>query len=222
MGTDMKAEMIMPAQGIYARFIKRPLDFFLALSALLVLSPALAAVTLLVRFRLGSPVIFKQERPGLNERIFTIYKFRTMVDKRDDNGEPLPDSLRLTEFGRMLRATSLDELPELFNILSGDMAVIGPRPLLVEYLPYYTEEEKLRHRVRPGLSGLAQVSGRNNLEWDSRFALDVNYVRNISFYGDMKIIMMTLVKAFRREGVTVSDEAFMKDLDVERGQHSDH
>lgn len=216
MGTDMKAEMIMPAQGIYARFIKRPLDFFLALSALIVLCPVLLAVALLVRIKLGSPVIFRQERPGLNERIFTVYKFKTMVDKRDENGELLPDSLRLTPFGRVLRSTSLDELPELFNILCGDMAVIGPRPLLVRYLPYYTEGEKLRHRVRPGLSGLAQVSGRNNLKWDSRFALDVHYVRNISFHGDMKIIMMTLIKAFKREGITAKDEASMKALNVER------
>jgi len=187
--------------GLYKRYIKRPMDFILSLCALIVLSPVLIVVAILVRLKLGSPVIFKQKRPGLNEGIFTLYKFRTMTDKRDQKGELLPDEIRLTRFGALLRGTSLDELPELLNILKGDMAVIGPRPLLVQYLPLYTEHQKRRHEVRPGLSGLAQISGRNILRWEDKFNLDIKYVDNISFIGDWKIIFMTLKKAFMREGI---------------------
>ncbi|WP_071392705.1 sugar transferase [Bacillus tuaregi] len=202
--------------GIYRRFIKRPMDFILSLIAIIVLSPVILVVAVLVRTKLGSPVLFKQERPGLNEEIFMMYKFRTMTDERDKNGTLLPDSVRLTRFGKLLRSTSLDELPELFNILKGDMSIIGPRPLLGRYLPYYTETERLRHSVRPGLSGLAQINGRNNLKWDSRLATDVEYVDNITFLLDLKIILKTIFKAFKREGVTVVDQAPLKDLDVER------
>lgn len=202
--------------GIYRRFVKRPMDFILSLIAIIVLSPILLIVALLVRTKLGSPVLFMQERPGLNEKIFMMYKFRTMTDERDENGELLPDSIRLTRFGKVLRSTSLDELPELFNILKGDMSIVGPRPLLGKYLPYYSETERLRHTVRPGLSGLAQINGRNNLKWESRLTIDVEYVNNITFILDLKIILKTVIKAFKREGVTVVDQAPLKDLDVER------
>lgn len=208
--------------GIYRRFIKRPMDFLLALIAIIVLSPVLLIVAILVKTKLGSPVIFKQQRPGLNEKIFTMYKFRTMTDARDENGELLPDSVRLTKFGKFLRSTSLDELPELFNILKGDMSIIGPRPLLVKYLPYYKENERLRHSVRPGLSGLAQVSGRNNLDWDKRLALDVEYVENISLLLDLKIIIKTLIKVLKKEDITIVDLSTLKDLDVERKQSIDN
>lgn len=156
------------------------------------LSPVLAVLWVLVRVKLGSPVLFKQERPGKGERIFTLCKFRTMTDEKDAQGNLLPDAVRLTKFGRFLRGTSLDELPELFNILKGDMSIIGPRPLLVSYLPYYTEQEKLRHSVRPGLTGLAQVSGRNFLDWDRRLEKDVEYVKNLSFAMDLKVLWMTV------------------------------
>lgn len=187
--------------GIYRMFLKRPMDFTLALVAIIFLSPVLLVVALLVRTKLGSPVLFKQERPGLNEKIFTMYKFRTMTDEKDENGELLPDSVRLTKFGRLLRSTSLDELPELFNILKGDMSIIGPRPLAVQYLPYYTEEERIRHSVRPGLSGLAQINGRNTATWEQRFHYDVKYVKNISFIGDIKIILSTVLKAIKRSDI---------------------
>ena len=187
--------------GFYRRFIKRLMDFILSLIAILVLSPILLIVTLLVRVKLGSPVLFKQKRPGLNEKVFMMYKFRTMTDERDEYGELLPDSVRLTNFGKLLRSTSLDELPELFNILKGDMAIIGPRPLLVQYLPLYNEHQKRRHEVRPGLSGLAQISGRNEISWENKFNLDVEYVSNMSFIGDWKIIYLTIKKVFVREGI---------------------
>ncbi len=177
---------------VYGRYVKRILDFLLALIGIVILSPLFFVLAVLVRTKLGSPVFFKQERPGKNEKVFTLCKFRTMTDKRDENGNLLPDSIRLTKFGKILRATSLDELPELLNILTGDMSIIGPRPLLVSYLPYYTEEEKLRHTVRPGLTGLAQVSGRNFIDWDSRFKKDVEYVRNLSFGMDMKVLWLTV------------------------------
>ena len=176
--------MRMQNKGIYRRYIKRPMDIFLSLCAIIILSPVLLTVAILVRIKLGSPVIFKQERPGLNEKIFTLYKFRTMTDKRDESGELLPDSERLTKFGKMLRSTSLDELPELFNILKGDMSLVGPRPLLIEYLPLYSNHQKRRHEVRPGLSGHAQVNGRNAICWEDKFELDVEYVDNVSFIGD--------------------------------------
>ncbi|WP_328824354.1 sugar transferase [Metabacillus schmidteae] len=187
--------------GIYRRFIKRPMDIMLSLIAIVVLSPILLVVAILVRTKLGSPVLFKQKRPGLNEEIFLMYKFRTMTDERDDRGELLPDSVRLTKFGRLLRSTSLDELPELFNILKGDMSIIGPRPLLVQYLPLYNNHQKRRHEVRPGLSGLAQVSGRNAISWEDKFNLDVEYVDNVSFIEDWKIIFLTIKKVFVREGI---------------------
>lgn len=196
--------------GIYRKYFKRPMDIILSLIALIVLSPILLIVALLVRIKLGSPVIFKQQRPGLNEKIFTMYKFRTMTDERDENGELLPDSIRLTKFGRFLRSTSLDELPELFNIIKGDMSVIGPRPLLVDYLPLYDEYQKRRHEVKPGLSGLAQVSGRNAINWEDKFNLDIEYVDNISFFGDWKIIFLTLKKVFIREGISSNTAVTME------------
>ena len=168
---------------MYKKYFKRLLDCIMALIGLIVLSPLMFIIAVLVRIKLGSPVIFKQPRPGLNEGIFTLYKFRTMIDERDQNGELLPDERRLTAFGRWLRSTSFDELPELWNILKGDMSFVGPRPLLVDYLPFYNEKQRKRHRVRPGLTGLAQVSGRNALAWEERFALDVQYVDNVSFLG---------------------------------------
>ena len=177
---------------MYKHFVKRVLDFLLSLCGIIVLSPVLAVLWVLVRVKLGSPVLFKQERPGKGERIFTLCKFRTMTDEKDAQGNLLPDAVRLTKFGRFLRGTSLDELPELFNILKGDMSIIGPRPLLVSYLPYYTEQEKLRHSVRPGLTGLAQVSGRNFLDWDRRLEKDVEYVKNLSFAMDLKVLWMTV------------------------------
>jgi len=212
-------EEIKINKGIYRRFLKRLMDFILSLMAIIVLSPVLIIVGVLVRFKLGSPVLFKQKRPGLNEKIFTMYKFRTMTDEKDENGELLPDSVRLTKFGRMLRSTSLDELPELFNILKGDMSIVGPRPLLERYLPYYTDTEKLRHTVRPGLSGLAQINGRNNLDWDSRLGLDVEYVQDITFFLDLNIILKTFFKAIKREDITIVDQATLKDLHVERSEN---
>lgn len=196
--------------GIYSRFFKRPMDFLLSLAAILVLSPVLIIVTILVRLKLGSPVLFKQKRPGLNERIFTMYKFRTMTDEKDENGELLPDSVRLTKFGRMLRATSLDELPELFNILKGDMSIVGPRPLLIQYLELYNANQKRRHEVRPGLSGLAQVNGRNAISWEDKFNLDVEYVNNVSFIGDWKIILLTIKKVFIKEGISSDTSVTME------------
>lgn len=187
--------------GFYKRYLKRLMDFILSLIAIIVLSPILLIVAILVRVKLGGPVLFKQERPGLNEKIFMMYKFRTMTDGRDGNGGLLPDSVRLTKFGRILRSTSLDELPELFNILKGDMSIIGPRPLAIQYLPYYTEQEKVRHSVRPGLSGLAQINGRNTSSWEQRFSYDIDYVNNIYFIGDIKIILKTILKAVKRSDI---------------------
>lgn len=177
---------------MYKNGIKRGLDLLLSFCAIVVLSPVLLVLAVLVRVKLGSPVLFRQERPGKDEKIFTLCKFRTMTDERGADGELLPDAVRLTKFGKFLRATSLDELPELFNILKGDMSLIGPRPLLVSYLPYYTEREKKRHSVRPGLTGLAQVSGRNFLDWDKRLQKDVEYVENLSFKMDVKVLLLTI------------------------------
>ena len=187
--------------GIYRRFFKRPLDFILSLIAIIVLSPVFLIVAILVRTKLGSPIIFKQKRPGLNEKIFTMYKFRTMTDERDEKGDLLPDSVRLTKFGKFLRSTSLDELPELFNILKGDMSIVGPMPLLVQYLPLYNKHQKRRHEVRPGLTGLAQVNGRNAISWEEKFNFDVQYVENVSFTGDWKIISFTIKKVFVSEWI---------------------
>ena len=187
--------------GIYEKYIKRPLDLFFGLSAIIFFSWLYLLVAILVRVKLGSPVIFTQDRPGKDEKIFKLYKFRTMTDEKDANGNLLPDSERLTKFGRILRATSLDELPEAFNIVKGDMSIIGPRPLLPSYLEWYTEDEKHRHDVRPGLSGLAQVNGRNFLDWDKRFELDVKYAKSITFLGDVKIILQTIKKFFTHSNI---------------------
>ncbi|MEH6889058.1 sugar transferase [Bacillus sp. JJ864] len=196
--------------SIYKRFVKRPMDFILSLIAIIILSPVFVIVAIFVRVKLGGPVLFKQKRPGLNDKVFMMYKFRTMTDERDENGELLPDSVRLTKFGRFLRATSLDELPELFNILKGDMSIIGPRPLLVQYLPLYNEHQKRRHEVRPGLSGLAQVSGRNAISWEDKFNLDVEYIDNVSFIEDWKIILLTIKRVLVREGINSETAATME------------
>lgn len=197
---------------MYARFFKRALDCIISLFALILLSPLLLSIAILVRINIGSPVLFKQKRPGRNEKIFTLYKFRTMTDECDKNGELLPDELRLTKFGKWLRSTSLDELPELFNILKGDMSLVGPRPLLVEYLPLYNEEQRRRHEVRPGLTGFAQINGRNAISWEEKFRFDLQYVDNITFLQDLKIIFLTIIKVIIREGInsegTVSMELF--------------
>lgn len=184
---------------MYAKYIKRPLDFMLSLIAIIILSPLLLIVAILVRIKLGKPVIFKQQRPGKNEKIFTLYKFRTMTDKKDENGNLLPDEQRLTKFGKALRSTSLDELPELINILKGDMAIVGPRPQLIKDMLFMTKEQRRRHEVRQGLTGLAQVNGRNNITWENKFDYDLLYIDNISFLTDCKIILQTVGKVFRRE-----------------------
>lgn len=186
---------------MYRKFFKRLLDVLLSLCILILLSPVYLVLIVLVRIKLGSPVFFKQERPGLNGEIFTLYKFRTMTDGRDKDGNLLPDKDRLTSFGKFLRASSLDELPEFFNILKGDMSFIGPRPLLVSYLPYYTERESLRHTVRPGLTGLAQVSGRNFIDWDRRLAKDVEYVEGLSFRMDLKVLFLSVKVVLCRSDV---------------------
>ena len=197
---------------MYRKYIKRILDFILSLIALIILSPILLVIAILVRIKLGSPVIFKQERPGLNEKIFTLYKFRTMTDKKDKEGNLLPDSERLTRFGKMLRSTSLDELPELINILKGDMSIVGPRPLLVEYLELYNEEQKHRHDVRPGLTGFAQVSGRNAISWEEKFNKDIEYINNITFIGDCKIILKTAINVIKKDGISSETSATMEEF----------
>lgn len=196
--------------GLYRLYFKRPMDFILSLLAIIMLSPVFIITGVLVRTKLGSPILFKQKRPGLDGKIFTMYKFRTMTDQKDENGELLPDHIRLTKFGKMLRATSLDELPELFNILKGDMSIIGPRPLLVQYLPLYNVHQKRRHEVRPGLSGYAQVNGRNSISWEDKFDLDVQYVDNVTFVNDIKIIMLTIKKVFIRDGISSESSVTME------------
>ena len=188
--------------GPYERFVKRPLDCLLSSIALIILSPIMLAIAILVRMKIGIPILFSQKRPGRNEKLFKIYKFRTMTDKRDESGQLLPDADRLTTFGKILRSTSLDEIPELFNIARGDMAIVGPRPLLTQYLPYYRPEERERHAVRPGLTEYAQIHGRNFVMWDERCALDVQYVKKITFIGDVKIILQTVVKVLKRSDVS--------------------
>ena len=199
-------------QGIYARYIKRILDVLLSGCALVVLSPVLLIVAVLVRTKLGSPVIFCQERPGKDEKIFKMYKFRSMTDARDENGELLPDEVRLTKFGRALRSTSLDELPELWNIFKGDMSIVGPRPQLVRDMVFMTPEQRLRHTVMPGLTGLAQVSGRNAISWEDKLATDLRYIRRITFLGDVKIVLLTVRKVFFREDISADGMDTAEDL----------
>lgn len=198
--------------GPYERWLKRPFDICCALAAIIVFCWLYAIVAILVRAKLGSPVIFCQERPGRDEKIFRLYKFRSMTDARDENGELLPNEERLTPFGKRLRAWSLDELPEAFNILKGDMSVVGPRPLRVKYLPRYNETQRRRHEVRPGLSGLAQINGRNAATWEEKFAYDVRYVDHITFWGDIRIIFLTVVKALKREGINSGSEVTMPEF----------
>lgn len=209
-GSKVEEEVKVNKGGIYRRFTKRPMDFILSLMAIIILSPVLIIVGVLVKVKLGSPVLFKQKRPGLNEKIFTMCKFRTMTDEKDENGELLPDSVRLTKFGRMLRSTSLDELPELLNILKGDMSIVGPRPLLIQYLELYSEHQKRRHEVRPGLSGHAQINGRNAISWEDKLNLDVEYVDNVYFVGDWKIIFLTIKKVFIKEGISSDTSVTME------------
>lgn len=195
---------------IYEKYFKRPIDCCCALFAIIILSPILILLAVLVRIKLGTPIIFKQERPGLNGKVFTLFKFRTMTDQKDEEGNLLPDEARLTPFGAVLRSSSLDELPELFNILRGDMSIIGPRPLLVEYLPLYNSYQKHRHDVRPGLTGYAQVHGRNAVTWEKKFAMDVKYVRKITFLGDLRILFQTIFIALKREGISSETSATME------------
>ena len=199
-------------KGIYARWAKRPLDTVLAVVALIALSPLLAVIALLVRFKLGSPVLFKQDRPGRNAKIFKLYKFRTMTDSRDAEGNLLSDEERLTSFGKKLRATSLDELPELLNIIKGDMALVGPRPLLVRYLPRYNKHQARRHEVRPGITGLAQVKGRNALSWEDKFDWDVRYVDHVTLCGDWKILCATVRTVLKREGISSQTSETMEEF----------
>ena len=198
--------------GFYEKYIKRLLDFTLSLLALIILSPVLLVTAILVRIKLGSPIIFHQERPGKSEKIFRLYKFRSMTDECDENGDLLPDDQRLTRFGQILRSTSLDELPELWNILRGDMSIVGPRPLLVKYLPLYNEEQRHRHDVRPGLTGWAQANGRNAISWEEKFKLDVWYVQHISFWVDLKVIFMTVKKVFCRDGISSETSVTMEEF----------
>lgn len=195
----------MHKKGMYEKYFKKSFDFSVSLIALILLFPLLLIIAILIRVKLGSPIIFKQERPGLNEKIFTLYKFRTMTDKKNIQGLLLPDSERLTKFGKFLRSTSVDELPGLVNIIKGDMSLVGPRPLLVEYLELYDTEQRKRHEVRPGLSGYAQVNGRNALNWEDKFRLDVAYVNNVTFRHDIGIILKTILKVIKREGINSSN-----------------
>ena len=195
---------------MYKLFVKRVLDFVLSLIAIIVLSPVYLIVAILVRTKLGSPIIFTQERPGKDEKIFKMYKFRSMTDERDENGNLLPDEIRLTKFGKALRSTSLDELPELFNILKGDMSIVGPRPLLVKYLPLYNEHQRHRHDVRPGFTGWAQCNGRNAISWEEKFDLDVYYVKHLSFFLDVKIIFKTIKTVFYKEGISSETSVTME------------
>ena len=208
----MNSVMLHKPYGFYEKYIKRPQDFICAALAIIVFSPILLLTALLVRIKLGSPVLFTQERPGKDEKIFKLYKFRSMTDERDEAGELLPDEVRLTKFGKLLRTTSLDELPELFNILRGDMAVVGPRPLLVKYLPRYNERQRLRHSVLPGVTGLAQIHGRNSISWEDKFEWDVKYIERITFIGDWRIILMTVWKVMKREGINASNEVTMSEF----------
>lgn len=209
--------------GPYEKYIKRPMDCFLSGLAIVILSPVMIVVAILVKLKLGSPVLFTQERPGLNEKIFKLCKFRTMTDERGEDGALLSDTVRLTPFGKFLRSTSLDELPELFNIFKGEMSLIGPRPLLTRYLTAFTDVEKHRHDVRPGLSGLAQVNGRNFVPWDERLAYDVEYVNRITFVGDLKIIIKTIGNVINHKDVATNtediDEGYLDEIrNINRGE----
>ena len=208
----------------YEKYIKRPLDCFLSFIAIVLLSPVLLIVTILVRVNLGSPVLFKQKRTGLNEKEFSILKFRTMTDQKDEKGELMPDEVRLTSFGKKLRATSLDELPSLFNIFKGDMSIIGPRPLPIKYVPYYTEEEHHRHDVRPGLTGLAQVNGRNYVTWEDKFRMDLEYVTHITLLTDIRILVKTVAVVLKHDNIDTGsfiekDGVIYRPLNVERGEN---
>lgn len=202
--------------GVYERFLKRPFDILCSFLAITLFFWLYALIALLVRIKLGSPVLFRQERPGKNEKIFRLYKFRTMTDERDENGELLSDAERLTKFGHFLRKTSLDELPEAFNIFKGDMSIVGPRPLLISYLPWYSEEEKHRHDVRPGLTGLAQVNGRNYVDWEKRLAMDVEYVKKITFINDFKIVIKTVLSVAKQKDVAENTRLVESNLAIER------
>lgn len=207
--------------GLYEKGIKRFLDAFLSTGALIIFSPIFIILAILVRIKLGSPVLFTQDRPGKDEKIFKLYKFRTMTNQRDEKGNLLPDDVRLTRFGRILRSTSLDELPELINIINGDMAIIGPRPLLVEYLPYYTDEEHHRHDIRPGLTGWAQVNGRNAIHsWEERFQYDLEYVNHVTFAMDLKVLFTTVSKVIKRSDIQVGSEIKVGRLDVARSENN--
>ncbi|MBF1141803.1 MAG: sugar transferase [[Eubacterium] sulci] len=200
------------SNGLYCKLIKRFMDFLIAALSIIIFSPLLILLAILVRVKLGGPVIFKQERPGLNGKVFKLYKFRTMTDAKDENGNLLDDEYRLTSFGKKLRSTSLDELPELYNILKGDMSIVGPRPLLVKYLPLYNDEQKRRHDVRPGLTGLAQVSGRNAITWTEKFNRDIEYVDNVSLGLDISIFFKTIYCVLKKEGINSDSAATMEDF----------
>ena len=204
--------MMNHKKGFYEKYIKCPQDFILALSALIVLSPILLIVAIMVRVKLGTPVLFKQERPGLNGKIFKLYKFRTMSDDKDEKGVFLPDEERLGRFGKFLRSTSLDELPSLVNVLRLELAIVGPRPLLVHYLSRYNEKQSRRHEVRPGFTGYAQVNGRNSISWEEKFEYDVHYVDNITFIGDWKIIFKTVGCVLRRDGISSNTSVTMEEF----------
>lgn len=210
MPINNKVEPVSHRKGFYEKYIKRPQDFICALLAIIVLSPVILITAILVRIKLGSPIIFKQKRPGLNGKIFSLYKFRSMTDEKDEDGNMLSDEDRLTSFGKKLRSTSLDELPELINIIKGDMSVVGPRPFLVEYLEMYNDHQKRRHEVRPGFTGYAQVHGRNSISWEDRLNKDVYYVDRVSFSGDWKIIFKTIKIVLKREGITSKTAATME------------
>lgn len=217
----------MRRKGFYEKHIKRVMDVFFSLCALVILSPVVGITALFVWLNFGSPVFFRQRRTGLNEREFDILKFRTMTDEKDPNGNLMPDEIRLTTFGKKLRLTSLDELPSLINILKGDMSIIGPRALPIKYIPYYTEREHHRHDVRPGLSGLAQVNGRNYVSWEDKFKMDLDYIEKITFAGDMKLILKTIAVVFQHENIDtgsfiVKNGVVFRPLDVERGEKSEN